>query len=407
MKETKFKQTEVGLIPCDWDVKKIGEVCSITTGSQNTQDHDENGKYPFFVRSQEVERINKYIYDTEGVITAGDGVGTGKIFHYVNGKFGLHQRCYLMYDFDKSTSVKYFYWVFSRNFYDRVHSMTAKSSVDSVRREMIADMQIALPPIDEQKRIAQALSDVDAVISTTEKLIAKKKALKQGTMQTLLSGKMRIQNGKCIKTTHFKQTELGPIPQEWEVKSLGSITQNSSYGVGAEAIPFNGKAKYIRITDIDDDSHRFEPSPLTSPAFYENKHLVQENDLLIARTGASVGKTYLYNAKDGKLVFAGFLIKMNICGADSKFVFYSTLTKYYQDWIVSESARTGQPGVNLQQMKKLLIAIPSSKAEQTAIATVLSDMDSEIAALETKLAKYRQLKTGMMQQLLTGKVRLV
>ena len=209
------------------------------------------------------------------------------------------------------------------------------------------------------------------------------------------------------ESSGYKMTELGLIPNDWEVKNLGSITQNFSYGVGAEAVSFNGRTKYIRITDIDDDSHRFIPSPLTSPSFYENKHVVQENDLLIARTGASVGKTYLYDSKDGKLIFAGFLIKMNVCEANSKFVFYSTLTKYYQDWIVSESARTGLPGVNLQQMKKLQIALPPTIEEQTAIANVLSDMDTEISALETKLAKYRTLKTGMMQQLLTGKIRLV
>lgn len=407
MKETKFKQTEVGLIPCDWEVKKIGEVCSITTGSQNTQDHDENGKYPFFVRSQEVERINKYIYDTEGVITAGDGVGTGKIFHYVNGKFGLHQRCYLMYDFDKSTSVKYFYWVFSRNFYDRVHSMTAKSSVDSVRREMIADMQIALPPIEEQKRIAQALSDVDAVISTTEKLIAKKKALKQGTMQTLLSGKMRIQNGKWIKTTHFKQTELGPIPQEWEVKTIGDL--GSFLGGGTPSTKnesfWKGHIPWISSADLNDDDidHISTTRFISQEAVNSSATQIcpQGTILIIARVG--VGKLALSAQK--------VCTSQDFCNLipskenNPKFLAYALLPVMKN--MANESQGTSIKGVAVDEIKKTPIAVPSLKGEQTAIATILSDMDAEIAALETKLAKYRQLKTGMMQQLLTGKIRLI
>ena len=109
MIETRFKDTEVGRIPEDWDVSTIEIIAKITTGSQNTQDSVENGDYPFYVRSQQIERINKWIFDTEGVVTAGDGVGTGKVFHYVNGKFGLHQRCYLIYNFASNMSARFFF----------------------------------------------------------------------------------------------------------------------------------------------------------------------------------------------------------------------------------------------------------------------------------------------------------
>ena len=97
----------------------------------------------------------------------------------------------------------------------------------------------------------------------------------------------------------FKMTEVGLIPSDWEVKTLGSLTDKCSYGVGAEARVYCGDVKYIRITDIDDESHRFSPSPITSPSFFQEKHIVQKNDLLVARTGASVGKSYLYDEKDG------------------------------------------------------------------------------------------------------------
>ena len=196
------------------------------------------------------------------------------------------------------------------------------------------------------------------------------------------------------------------IPSDWEVKTLGSLTDKCSYGVGAEARVYCGDVKYIRITDIDDESHRFSPSPITSPSFFQEKHIVQKNDLLVARTGASVGKSYLYDEKDGKLVYAGFLMKLNVFNADSKYVFYNTLTKSYWNWVASESARTGQPGLNLQQMKLYSIALPPTIEEQQRIANALSDVDSLIANLEKLIAKKKNIKQGAMQQLLTGKKRL-
>ncbi|MEI6221425.1 MAG: restriction endonuclease subunit S, partial [bacterium] len=142
-----FKQTEVGIIPEDWEVDLIRNIASISTGKKNTQDRIPEGKFPFFVRSQTIERINSYSHDGESVLTAGDGVGTGKVFHYVNGKFDIHQRVYKISDFSKHISGYFLFLYFSNNFYNRIMQMTAKSSVDSVRMEMIADMQIPLPPL--------------------------------------------------------------------------------------------------------------------------------------------------------------------------------------------------------------------------------------------------------------------
>ena len=95
-----YKETEIGIIPEDWEVDKVASFASITTGSRNTQDRIEDGQYPFFVRSQTVEKINSYSFDGEAVLTAGDGVGTGKVFHYINGKFDCHQRVYRISNFE-------------------------------------------------------------------------------------------------------------------------------------------------------------------------------------------------------------------------------------------------------------------------------------------------------------------
>lgn len=192
------KPSELGEIPEDWEVSKIGSVVSITTGSRNTQDKLAEGQYPFFVRSQTIERINTYSFDGEAVLTAGDGVGTGKIFHYINGKFDYHQRVYLMHNFGEKVDGYYFYIYFSNFFYDRIMSMTAKSSVDSVRREMIADMLISLPSKEEQTAIATILSDMDNEIQTLEQRLSKTRQIKQGMMQELLTGKTRLPFGKDI-----------------------------------------------------------------------------------------------------------------------------------------------------------------------------------------------------------------
>lgn len=147
-----------------WEQHLTKDICSISTGKSNTQDQVDNGKYPFFIRSDVPVRSNKYLYDCEAVITIGDG-NIGKVFHYINGKFDLHQRCYKMADF-KGIDGKFYYYFFSKNFYKRAMSMTAKTSVDSVRLEMISDMIVMSPKTsDEQKKIAALLSNLDSLLT--------------------------------------------------------------------------------------------------------------------------------------------------------------------------------------------------------------------------------------------------
>ena len=148
-----------------WEQRKAKDLCSISTGKSNTQDRIADGIYPFYVRSPIVEHSNRCLFDEEAVLTVGDGVGTGKVFHYVNGKYDLHQRVYRMFDFSEEIKAKYFYYYFSNHFYDRVMAMTAKTSVDSVRYEMIADMDIALPKIQEQIAISDYFDQLDNLIT--------------------------------------------------------------------------------------------------------------------------------------------------------------------------------------------------------------------------------------------------
>ena len=167
-----------------WEEKYIQDVCSITTGKGNTQDKEENGVYPFYVRSPIVEKSNKYIFDGEAVLTVGDGVGTGKVFHYVNGKFNFHQRVYKMSNFS-GINGRYFYYYFSTHFYDRVKRMTAKTSVDSVRMDMIAKMPIFIPTNAEQDKIINLLTNIENIFLKNKNLLLLLQEYKKGLLQQM------------------------------------------------------------------------------------------------------------------------------------------------------------------------------------------------------------------------------
>lgn len=174
-----------------WEQRKAKELCNIGTGKSNTQDQVEDGIYPFYIRSDIPVKSNKYLYDCEAVITIGDG-NIGKVFHYVNGKFDLHQRCYKMTDFQDIWG-KYFYYFFSTRFYDRAMKMTAKATVDSVRLEMISEMDIWKPTaIDEQKKIAEFFASLDNLITLHQR---KKEVItnqRKTLQQYLLNGIIRV-----------------------------------------------------------------------------------------------------------------------------------------------------------------------------------------------------------------------
>jgi len=168
-----------------WEQRKVKDVCEISTGKSNTQDRIEDGIYPFYVRSPIIERSNRYLYDEEAVLTVGDGVGTGKVYHYINGKYDLHQRVYRMFDFKNGMLVKYFYHHFSNHFYDRVMAMTAKTSVDSVRYEMISEMSVEMPSENEQAKIIGYLDNLDNLITLHQRKYEKLQNLKKACLEKM------------------------------------------------------------------------------------------------------------------------------------------------------------------------------------------------------------------------------
>ena len=207
----------------------------------------------------------------------------------------------------------------------------------------------------------------------------------------------------------YKQTEVGVIPEGWAVVLLGDcLAVKPSYGINAPAVPQSDRLPtYLRITDITEEG-KFLPDPAVSVSSDSSEnYYLSEGDIVFARTGASVGKSYLYRPSDGPLVYAGFLIRVrpnkhqllpNFLAA------YVTTGRYWQ-WVKLMSMRSGQPGINGTEYARLPVPLPPLE-EQRAIATALSDVDALLAALDRLIAKKRDIKQATMQQLLTAQTRL-
>ncbi|MDM1283976.1 restriction endonuclease subunit S [Acinetobacter towneri] len=193
---------------------------------------------------------------------------------------------------------------------------------------------------------------------------------------------------------------------DWTFKNLSDVSNKPLYGMNSAATDFDGENKYLRITDIDEESHRFKFTKLSSPSdVIEEKYILQEGDLLFARTGASVGKSYIYDPDDGKVVFAGFLIKFGLKeSVIPYFIFTQTLSEKFNNWVITNSMRSGQPGINAEEYSKWQVAF-TSKPEQTKIASFLSNVDEKISQLTQKHELLNQYKQGMMQKLFSQQIR--
>lgn len=193
---------------------------------------------------------------------------------------------------------------------------------------------------------------------------------------------------------------------EWEETTLGNVSLKLDYGMGAAAKEYDGKNKYIRITDIDEETNKYNNKNIVSPeGELDSYYLVKEDDLLISRTGASTGKSYIYDINDGILYFAGFLIRARISKQyNSKFVFLQTMTSKYNRWVKIMSMRSGQPGINAKEYSEYKFYIPSLQ-EQQKIASFLSLVDKKIEKQSEKVEAIKEYKKGMMQKIFSREIR--
>jgi len=202
----------------------------------------------------------------------------------------------------------------------------------------------------------------------------------------------KIKGSKNLNVPHLRFPEFSG---EWEMATFGDIAKGFDYGMNAAAKSFDGNNKYIRITDIDEVSSQYLYDDVVSPdGELEDSYLVKENDILLARTGASTGKSYLYRNSDGKLYFAGFLIRANIYKHNSYFVFSQLHTLRYKKWISVMSARSGQPGINSQEYASFSV-YTTSLQEEDKIATFLKLLDDRIATQSKVIEDLKKLKSAI------------
>ena len=302
----------------------------------------------------------------------------------VNQNFTTNQGCKSIQFYDNYDS-EFFYYYLSYNV-EIIRRYGQGTTFMEISKTDFSNLDFSVPDLSTQRRIAAILSSADKVIASTQKLIAKYKQMKQGLMEDLLKPK-----------EGWKKVRLG-----------GCLKQKPDYGINAPAVPYdNHLPTYLRITDITEDGYYSKKDIVSVASQDALKYVMEEGDLVFARTGASTGKTYLYNSKDGMLVFAGFLIRVRTDETvlQPEFFKYQTQTPQYKNWIAANSMRTGQPGINGNEYETYPVSIPYKNgepdiAEQRRIAAILSGIDAKIAAEEKVLEKYEKVKKGLMEKLL-------
>lgn len=257
---------------------------------------------------------------------------------------------------------------------------------------IVKSIELSLPSQDEQSTIGSLFRILDDLLASYKDNLANHQSLK-----TTMLSKMFPKAGQTVP-----EIRLNGFEGEWEKVKLKDVTESIEYGLNASAKEFDGENKYIRITDIDDVSRKFKEDSITSPDINVSEcdnYLLCEKDILFARTGASVGKTYLYDIKDGKVYFAGFLIRARIKEKfDSKFIFQNTLTDRFTQYVKVTSQRSGQPGVNGKEYGEYELYIPKCE-EQQAIGSYFANLDNLITSYQEKISQLEILKTKLLQDM--------
>ena len=372
-----------------WGQKLVKGVCSIETGKSNTQDQDVNGLYPFFIRSENPVKSNKYLYDCESVITIGDGK-IGQVFHYINGKFDLHQRCYKMSDFH-GVDGKYFFYYFSSHFYERAMRMSAKATVDSVRLEMISEMPIYLPSMKEQKRIADFLTSLDDLLSGTKAKLEQLNTHKKALLQRLFPVP-----GKTVPEFRLPAFRSDG---EWRVLRLDEVakkrTQRNTELLKLPVLTNSAAAGVVNQFEYFDRE-------IVSNENLSNYFIVEKND-------------FVYNPRISSVAPVG-PISRNKVGLGivsplySVFGFSEGCIDFFEQFFQSNNwhkylkekanygARYDRINISSQDFWALPIPFPNIN-EQQRIASLLLTVDEMINGYTLQVKTLEEYKKGLLQQL--------
>ena len=404
-----YKQTEVGVIPEDWEVRRFSEHFTIYAGGdvpKHSLSQIRSEFHPFPIFANAIKNKGLYGYTNE-MRSSADSItitARGYLGHaeYRNERFFPIVRLLVL---EPSGSLDAKFTMYAIN--DRVEFAIESTGVPQLTAPQVGKYAVGAPiDLHEQKLIAAALSDADRLIAALEALIAKKRDLKQAAMQQLLTGKTRLP-GVGPSALEYKQTEVGVIPKDWDVVRLGKVggvIRGASPRPKGDRRYYGGPIPRLMVEDVTRDRNCLinTVDSLTIEGAKRSRPC-PAGTLTIVCSG-TVGITSIL-AVDA-CIHDGFLALVDLqSGVSTDFVFHLLNTQQEK---FDGSATHGGVFTNLTTkiLENFAVALPS-KAEQTAIAEVLSDMDTDLTALETQRDKAKEIKQGMMQELLTGKVRLI
>ena len=408
MRETKFKKTDIGEIPVNWDVSCLKNTCEINPAVSGRKPEEffyidlESVEDGVLLKRQLVQRVNAPSRAQRQI----------KTFDILYQTVRPYQRNNLYVDFECSKYIastgyavlrskegvsnsRFLYYVLlTDKFVKQVLDRCTGTSYPAINPSSLSEVQFALPTtLAEQERIAEALSDVDGLLRELDGVIAKKRAIKQGAMQELLTGKRRLEGFEGEWKSH-------PFRDFYKYAAEGG-TPNTSIKAYYE----NGKVPFVKIEDTTRKYIYESKSFITEEGLrHASAWLVPENSIIFTN-GATIGNVSInkipVSTKQGILG----IIPSDII--DLEFMYYLLSNSIFQKEVEARETKGTFATIILPRLNEIVSFIPKDKAEQSAIATILSEMDADIEALEAKRAKYEQLKQGMMQELLTGKIRLV
>jgi len=400
-----YKQTDVGMIPADWEVKRLGEVLTIKHGKNQSQVIVASGMIPIYGSGGIIGWASKYLYDKPSVLIGRKGTIDSP--YYMDIPFWTVDTMFYSEIF-RNNDAKFIFYIFNTIDW---YAYNEASGVPSLNAKTIESISIPLPPLPEQRAIAAALSDVDALIGALEALIAKKRAIKQATMQQLLTGQTRLPG--FATTTAMQQTEVGLIPADWEVKRLGEVGEIASAGVDKKIQLDELPVRLVNYLDVYRKDFIYSKDLnhwVSAPLHQARRCAVQKGDVFFTPTSETrddiaISAVAMEDIPDAAYSYHVTRLRLDETW-DLRFRTYIFKTQSFLNQAQTLCDGSGTRYVISQaKFRNMIIQVPPL-AEQTAIAAVLSDMDAELAALEAQLHKTRTIKQGMMQELLTGRTRL-
>lgn len=409
-----YKQTEAGVIPDDWEANTIGQVASFSGGAQPPRSTFKFVPEPGYIRLIQIRDYKSSANETyipeamaKKRCTAQDimiGRYGPPIFQILKGIEGAYNVALIKATPNFLIDQNYFFNVLKQdNLFQLIDSLSRRTSGQTgIEMPALKAFPIPLPPLPEQRIIASTLADMDALLDSVGKLLTKKRQMKQAAMQELLTGRKRLEG----------------FGGEWEEVQLAKIATFLNNGVNSRAeLTEYGSVKYLHYGDIHKAISVFVDATSAALPYLPSEkadrlHRLRDGDLVLADASedvAGVGKAVEVKNVDGVDFVAG-LHTIAIRFADSSlakgFIGYLQFMPSFQNHLRSMAAGTKVYAIAAKHVASAALLLPSLP-EQRAIAVILSDMEAEIDALEERLAKTRDLKQGMMQELLTGRTRLV